>query len=233
MQTTVYYNLGGRQMALFPQANGLSLLWNDKQYQSVGLRASVHRCSAGIWAMRPGCQQKAIRQIWQYGRSVDLFCLCFFFFSYSSENERKENLNVSSNTLQRTVKASEAVFNRCMYYRDISFEVAQKCSQQSRGILCVDVKAYDIYPLSLHDFSVGKTVLPRGMLDPKVQLSQTDRLHWSVQKVKYVITKQKEKRLSDLWPCLKRKFLLGNWWEDYMHKEASWSHNHFFLWDFY
>lgn len=100
---------------------------------------------------------------------------CVFFFSYLSENEQKEILSVDLNTLQRTVKASEAVFNRCMYYRYIRFEVILKCCQQSRGILCVDVKAYDIYPLSLHDFSVGKTVLPRGILDPKVQLSQTDQ----------------------------------------------------------
>lgn len=79
MQTTAYCNFGGRQMPLFPQANGLSLLWNDKWYQSVGLRASVRKCSAGIWAMRPRCQQKASRQIWQCGRSVDLFCVFFFF----------------------------------------------------------------------------------------------------------------------------------------------------------
>lgn len=101
-------------------------------------------------------------------------CAVFSFHIHQRMN-RKKFLNVDLNTLQRTVKASEAVFNRCMYYRDISFEVTLKCSQQSRGILCVDVKAYDIYPLSLHDFSVGKTVLPRGMLDSKVQLSQTDQ----------------------------------------------------------
>lgn len=180
MQTTAYCNFGGRQMPLFPQANGLSLLWNDKRYQSVGLRASVHRCSAGIWAMRPGCQQKASRQIWQYGRSVDLFCLCIFFFPYSSESEQREILNVDWNSLQRTVKASEAVFNRCMHYRDIGFQVILKCCQQSRGSVCVDVTAYDIYTMSLHDFSVGKTLLPRGITGSKSATFPERSVHWKV-----------------------------------------------------
>ncbi len=46
-QTVSCCNFRGRQMPLFPQANGLLLLWNDTPYQSVGLRASVRKCSGG------------------------------------------------------------------------------------------------------------------------------------------------------------------------------------------